>query len=177
MIKFTLAFLSALAVAKKDHPGSSDGKTFNGPSYLAKSAQEKSDMIWEKVTESDESGNWHFAQTLIIDENPVFDTEGDELACSRLGCRPKTIHAIGNVCKVSWLDLGGHPYTGIFNGGADYGYVRISSASPVDTKTPWSRPGMGVKFLRDGVDSANFVAMYTVDGQESLNFFMNDWTV
>ena len=133
-------------------------------------------MIWGKVTESDESGSWHFAQTLIIDENPVFDTEGDELACSRLGCRPKTIHAIGNVCKVSWLDLGGHPYTGIFNGGADYGYVRISSASPVDTKTPWSRPGMGVKFLRDGVDSANFVAMHDVDGQKSLNFFMNEWT-
>ena len=61
MIKFTLALLSTLAVAKKDHPGSSDGKTFNGPSYLAKSAQEKSDMIWEKVIESDESGDWHFA--------------------------------------------------------------------------------------------------------------------
>ena len=38
------------------------------------------------------------------------------------------------------------------------------------------KPGMGVKFLRDGVDSANFVAMFGVDGQETLNFFANDWS-
>mmetsp|Transcript_5 Transcript_5/g.12 ORF Transcript_5/g.12 Transcript_5/m.12 type:complete len:93 (-) Transcript_5:448-726(-) len=36
-------------------------------------------------------------------------------------------------------------------------------------------PGMGVKFLRDGADSANFVAMYSVDGQDSLNWFANDF--
>jgi len=70
--------------------------------------------------------------------------------------------------------LGGHPYTGIFKGG-DTGYVRMSSAAPVDTKTPNMKPGMGVKFLRDGVDSANFVAMFGVDGQDDLNFFQNDW--
>jgi len=35
---------------------------------------------------------------------------------------------------------------------------------------------MGVKFLRDGIDSANFVAMFGVDGQNSLNFFGNDWS-
>ena len=35
---------------------------------------------------------------------------------------------------------------------------------------------MGVKFLRDGTDSANFVAMYSVDGQSSLNFFENSFS-
>lgn len=35
---------------------------------------------------------------------------------------------------------------------------------------------MGVKFLRDGVDSANFVSMYSVDGQDSFNFFEHDWS-
>ena len=35
---------------------------------------------------------------------------------------------------------------------------------------------MGLKFLRDGVDSANLVAMYSVDGQESWNFFKNDFS-
>jgi len=35
-------------------------------------------------------------------------------------------------------------------------------------------PGIGVKFLRDGIDSANFVAMYSVDGQQGWNFFKND---
>jgi len=35
---------------------------------------------------------------------------------------------------------------------------------------------MAIKFLRDGVDSANFVAMYGVDGQNTLNWFANDFT-
>lgn len=52
----------------------------------------------------------------------------------------------------------------------------MSSAAPVDTKTPNMKPGMGVKFLRDGIDSANFVAMLGVDGQDDLNFFQNDWS-
>ena len=51
----------------------------------------------------------------------------------------------------------------------------MSTATPVDKKTPNIRPGMGLKFLRDSVDSANLVAMFGVDGQESLNFFENDW--
>ena len=35
---------------------------------------------------------------------------------------------------------------------------------------------MGIKCLRDGVDSANFVAMFSVDGQESWDFFANDFS-
>ena len=51
----------------------------------------------------------------------------------------------------------------------------MSAAAPVDTKTPNMKPGMGLKFLRDSVDSANLVAMFSVDGQDSLNWFENDW--
>lgn len=64
---------------------------------------------------------------------------------------------------MKWVDYGSHSYTGMFTG-SDYGYVRMSIAAPTDTKTPNLKPGMGVKLLRDGVDSANFVAMYGVDG-------------
>lgn len=36
---------------------------------------------------------------------------------------------------------------------------------------------MGLKFLRDGIDSANLVAMYSVNGQPNdWNFFSNDFT-
>lgn len=38
------------------------------------------------------------------------------------------------------------------------------------------RPGLGLKLLRDSVESANMVAMYTVDGQSSWNFFENSFT-
>ena len=132
-------------------------------------------MIWSKVTENTKSGRWHLAGALIVDENPVFDTEGDELECYWNGCRNKTIHAIGSVAKVKWQNLGGHPYTGIFKG-ANYGFTRWSSAAPASYKNPSIRPGMGVKFLRSGVQSANFVAMYSVDGQDVLNWFANDFT-
>ena len=77
--------------------------------------------------------------------------------------------------KVEWLDLGGHPYTGIFKG-ADSGYVRMSTAMPVDKNTHKITPGMGLKLLRDGVDSANLFAMFSMDGKDSFNFFEHDWS-
>jgi len=33
-----------------------------------------------------------------------------------------------------------------------------------------------VKFLRDGMYSANLLAMFGFDGQTSFNFFKNRWT-
>ena len=112
-------------------------------------------------------------ESLIVPQNPVFDTEGDELACGFTGCRNKSIHAKGNVAKFKWVDQGGHKYTGMFKGGTDYGIVRFSVAAPAITASiaPKLLPGMGVKLLRDHHDSANFVAMYSVDGQTSLNYF------
>lgn len=59
--------------------------------------------------------------------------------------------------------------------GADAGFARLSVALPVDTETPNMTPGMGVKLLRDGHDSANFVCMFSVDGQDSLDWFANDF--
>ena len=169
MFKSFAAALFVAAVAAKT------GKEFKGDDYISLSRQEKSDKIWGKVTENSKSGRWHFAQTLFVGQKEVFNTKGDEFDCGLTGCRNKTIHSVGNVGKVEWVDLGNHPYTGIFKGG-DSGYVRMSSATPVDKKTPNMKPGMGVKFLRDGVDSANFVSMFGVDGQDSLNFFEHDWS-
>ena len=48
--------------------------------------------------------------------------------------------------------------------GSDTGFVRFSTAAPVITGSNFMIPGMGVKMLRDGIDSANFPAMYSVDG-------------
>ena len=53
---------------------------------------------------------------------------------------------------------------------------RLSLALEPDTSKLNTAPGMGLKFLRDGMDSANLVAMYSVDGQESWNFFKNDFS-
>lgn len=77
--------------------------------------------------------------------------------------------------QVEWKDLGGHSYSGIFKG-ATNGYVRLSLAKEPVTTVQETAPGMGLKFLRDGIDSANLVAMYSVNGQDSWNFFKNDFT-
>lgn len=37
-------------------------------------------------------------------------------------------------------------------------------------------PGFGLKLLRDGIPSANLVAMYGVNGQPSWNFFANSFS-
>ena len=98
-----------------------------------------------------------------------FDTAGDEMYCRKEGsCNKKTVHSIGSVAKVRYVDLGGHSYTGMFKG-ADSGLARFSTGTP---EQDWKiEPGIGVKFLRDGVDSGNFVAMFKAFGQTSFNFF------
>jgi len=51
--------------------------------------------------------------------------------------------------------------------------VRLSSAAQptADGKQPLT-PGMGLKFLRNGIDSANLVSMNSVNGQQDdWNFF------
>ena len=110
---------------------------------------------------------------------PTLRAPGDELPWEEGwledGTRYKYIHTVGAVGRVQWRDRGGHPYTGIF-AGASSGFVRLSLANEPSPPAPGTAPGMGLKFLRDGRDSANLVAMYSVDGQDSWNFFKNNFT-
>ena len=52
----------------------------------------------------------------------------------------------------------------------------MSAAAKPNTNKKELTPGMGLKFLRDGIDSANLVAMNSVEGQASWNFFLNDFS-
>lgn len=151
----------------------------NGPEYLALPAADKAGRIWENC-ETDQVGKaWLSAfqmPGLFIESMcPSFNVPGDELPLSGTGStRLKYIHTVGAVGKVKWVDLGGHDYTGIFQGATE-GIVRLSLAKEPSTSALNTAPGMGLKFLRDGMDSANLVAMYAVNGQESWNFFENDF--
>ena len=56
--------------------------------------------------------------------------------------------------------------------------MRLSSAAQptADGKQPLT-PGMGLKFLRDAIDSANLVSMNNVNGQlNDWNFFSEDFS-
>lgn len=82
---------------------------------------------------------------------------------SLYGVRSKYIHSVGNVAQAKFVSSGNHPFTGIFKG-ADNALIRLSLAQQPNTKVEETAPGLGFKALRDGVDSCNFVVMYSVDG-------------
>jgi hypothetical protein len=104
--------------------------------------------------------------------DPTYHTKGDTLPTGITGTREKYIHSVGTVGKVKLVRKGSQ-FSGIFKG-ADYGLVRLSCAiKPTDYLTP----GMGLKFLRDGMDSANLVSMWSLNGQPgNWNFFANKFT-
>merc|ERR1712055_702505 len=155
----------------------------SSPEYIALPAAQKNEIIWSNVLEDLTPADWFGLLDLpgIFTESmcPTLRAPGDELPWEegiiQDGTRYKYIHTVGAVGQVEWRDLGGHSYSGIFTG-ATKGVVRFSLAKEPDTSKLNTAPGMGLKFLRDGVDSANLVAMYSVDGQESWNFFKNDFS-
>lgn len=88
--------------------------------------------------------------------------------------RTKYIHSVGVVGKCKFVSNGSHPYTGIFEG-ADYGLCRLSSAAKPSADQPLA-PGLSLKFLRDGIESSDVVALYSVNGTPGdWNFFSKDF--
>lgn len=94
--------------------------------------------------------------------------------------RKKLIHSVGVVGSVKFVAEADTPYTGLFKG-ADSALIRFSLAKDPSYKKPEAKnaydnytPGLGLKFLADGVPSANLVAMWGVNGVDTFNFFDKD---
>ena len=105
----------------------------------------------------------------------TIESPGDEMFCKSDGkCRTRTLHNVGSVAKIKWVseDTAGHPFTGLFKG-SDTGIIRFSSGSAPSGSG--FTPGIGIKLLRDGIDSGNFVAMKDLDGQVGFDFFQEDF--
>jgi len=93
--------------------------------------------------------------------NSVFDQQGDAMEPGWFwGSRQKMIHSVGTVGKVRFVPKS-NDFTGMFQK-ADYGLIRLSAATKPTSAS--FAPGFGLKFMRNGHDSANLVAMYGVDG-------------
>ena len=115
--------------------------------------------------------------------DPTIHWVGDTFKDDLFGPRKKLIHTVGSVAQVKFVPVATtEGYTGIFEG-ADHGLIRLSLAKKPDTtKTTAAQaydnfaPGFGLKFLRDGIPSASLVAMFGVNGQDSWNFFKNDFS-
>ena len=77
---------------------------------------------------------------------------------------------------VSWEDLGGHDYTGLFEGGSDLGLIRMSEAGfGLLEEASGLSPSFAIKFLRDGMQSANHLANVSFGSTDSFNFFANNF--
>jgi hypothetical protein len=87
--------------------------------------------------------------------------------------RSKVIHTYGAVCPVKFVSSNAHDYTGVFTG-IEHGLIRLSLAKKPDKTT--TIPGAAIKFLLDGVPSVNFMAMASLSGQPSYNFFKMDFS-
>jgi len=89
--------------------------------------------------------------------------------------RKKLIHTQGVTCKVNYVPVAGQPYTGSFSG-SNYAFLRFSTATAFNSEPYSLIPGVAIKFLRTGVKSGNFMAMYSLEGQQGFNIFENELT-
>jgi len=152
-------------------------------------AEEKHGVLLAKImakspwTYADGVGDFHSALRkagiLLTEMNPVFDTPCDEMPVGRIArVRTKFIHERGAVASIRWEPVNDlpetHEFTGIFKG-SDFGFARMSLVG-AESPRGHTGPGMALKFLRSGVDSANLITMFSVAGQDSLNFFENNFT-
>lgn len=116
--------------------------------------------------------------------DPSIHLVGDTFENGWLGTRTKYIHSVGVVAQVKFVPVANHAgYTGMFAEGCDNAFIRYSIAKSDDiTKKTAAQaydnftPGFGLKFLRDGMRSANLVAMKGVNGQDSWNPFHYDFS-
>jgi hypothetical protein len=136
-------------------------------------------MLWKDINQDHGTGSYtplKLTEIFVESMDPTFHTQGDAFPNQKLGFitarREKVIHSIAAHGLVS-LNAVANPFTGIFKGSTQ-GIIRMSSSAQpkLNSEQFPLGPGMGIKFLRDGVDSANTVTMYQGKGQyKEWNFF------
>mmetsp|Transcript_51357 Transcript_51357/g.65753 ORF Transcript_51357/g.65753 Transcript_51357/m.65753 type:complete len:271 (-) Transcript_51357:174-986(-) len=93
--------------------------------------------------------------------------------------RTKDIHGQGTVCKVSFKNTNtASNFTGVWAYGAEqHGFVRLGPALECTTSTGLV-PGLGIKFMRSGVKSADYVALVSLDPlpDKNYNFFATNFS-
>mmetsp|Transcript_23977 Transcript_23977/g.58038 ORF Transcript_23977/g.58038 Transcript_23977/m.58038 type:complete len:450 (+) Transcript_23977:2-1351(+) len=136
--------------------------------YEAKTWQEKHADTWAKVTADKTTGKYPnlagiFAESVMTS----FDNFREEMPAGRV----KYIHSIGAMCQIKTKIASDSPFTGLLEANAQIsGMVRMGGAAPL-SKTGIV-PGIGWKFYRTGVVSADFVSLWKLTGTgASFDFF------
>jgi hypothetical protein len=140
--------------------------------FESRTAPEKQSFLFDQCkatagTHGDYAGPGDLLAFFWRDINPTFDHMSEEMPYTR----GKPIHEVGWVTTAKFIALE-NPFTGVFQG-SDSVMLRLSLGQKgTDDHIV---PGVGVKFLRSNIRSGNFVAMFALEGQTSLNFFANDF--
>ena len=147
---------------------------FDGGRYQNWSANEKLEALWKQCIADTTP------KPVPYNELPSLFTRNIDITYTRTADelpedRPKINHAQGVVGLVSWEDLGGHDYTGLFEGGSDLGLIRMSEANFDLPEAPGLTPSLAIKFLRDGMKSVNHLANVSFGPTDSFNFFANNF--
>ena len=138
--------------------------------YRTWSVERKLNFIWSRIAASEYADLPPFQPIDVLGLlfTPLRKKMDDRVDESPAGWR-KAIHAHGTVAQVEYVsDNQDHPYTGLWKGAT--GLVRLSITGE-PTKRGFA-PGLALKMLVAGQDSANFSALYALNGQgQDHNFF------
>jgi len=145
---------------------------FHGDAWQKQGADVKLQKLWAAVTKDTNSGRWpnllEQAELFIENMPTSFDTIADDMPKQFLSYRKKLIHSVGAIAQAKFISYTGHNYTGLFKG-ANFGFIRFSSAAENQMV-----PSFALKFLRNNIKSSNIFTLYSLEGQESKNFFRHD---
>lgn len=122
----------------------------------------------EKIRANEEIGEYPNVIGILAESvRTTFEDEWDVMPAGRL----KYIHSVGGICPFV-VKIAESPFTGLLKTGEVHGMIRLGSANGF-TASSGLTPGAGIKFLRSGVTSANFVALNQLGPMDasSFNFF------
>jgi hypothetical protein len=185
LTSFIVLFATLLLVHSLPQPNLSntyrDGGYFSSKAYLDLKADAKMEKLWEAIIKDPTVIGFYsklkVLKIMIEDLHPTFEHYGDDFPEGR----QKLIHTKGVIAKAELKIYNSEKnnYTGFLKQGSNNVLIRLSCASDYKTnKEPLNNfiPGMAIKILRDGAPSVNTVCMHSTSGQNSWNFFKNNFT-
>jgi len=142
------------------------------PGYVNMTWNEKQNQLWDLIEADNNFGTYHATEMPTESVKTTFDDEWDVMPNGR----NKVIHSVGAICPFK-IDIAENSnYTGLLKASSTtYGLIRMGPATD-----PYSSgsgrdlvPGIGVKFLRTGVNSANFMLLHSLEPlpENNFNFF------
>jgi hypothetical protein len=170
---------------------SKDDTPITKPGYQAQDAGTKAKLLWDQINtpygENRQVARQGLAAGVFntgVAQGFMYSFSEAEDQMPQFFLRPerlKFIHPLGSVARVKWVKnptgvakLG---LTGLYEEDETIGFVRLGWAGTPSDAKPAAIPGVGVKLMRDGAASSNFMVMVGLEGQgNDYNFFANTLT-